>query len=184
MTPPTSQSKAAKPQILSPADAKRLANRTAFPFQIPQPSNLDPNASTKTSTPGPSLAPKGHIRSFFSHLRNRYASLPTPVKHTCRVLRVLAPLVPISLFFSEHVMQIMWVRGPSMTPYLNEDYDQMQTKSDMVLVNMSSLSRFWPWNRTIRLERGMVVTFRYECFYSVISVWPVRRLIFYSFTCV
>lgn len=58
-------------------------------------------------------------------------------------------------------MQVMWVRGPSMTPYLNEDYDQMQTKSDMVLVNMSSLSRFWPWNRTIRLERGMVVTFRY-----------------------
>lgn len=161
MPPPSPQSKAAKPQVLSPADAKRLANRTAFPFKIPQSSTPDPNASTKAPAVGPSLAPKGPIRSLFSRLRNRYASLPRPVKHTCRVLRVLAPLVPISLFFSEHVMQVMWVRGPSMTPYLNEDYDQMQTKSDMVLVNMSSLSRFWPWNRTIRLERGMVVTFRY-----------------------
>ncbi|PYI06032.1 LexA/Signal peptidase [Aspergillus sclerotiicarbonarius CBS 121057] len=72
----------------------------------------------------------------------------------------LLPLVPIGLFFSEHVLQVMWVRGPSMTPYLNEDYEQMQTKSDVVLVNMWGGGGLWPWERKRRLERGIVVTFR------------------------
>jgi hypothetical protein len=56
----------------------------------------------------------------------------------------------------------MWVRGPSMTPFLNEDYDAMHTKSDMVLVNMWPFGGAgWPWERKRRLERGMVVTFRW-----------------------
>jgi inner membrane protease subunit 2 len=74
----------------------------------------------------------------------------------------LLPLIPISLFFSEHVLQVMWVKGPSMTPYLNEDYDQMHTKSDIVLVNMWSMHRILPWKNHRKLERGMVVTFRYR----------------------
>jgi inner membrane protease subunit 2 len=57
-------------------------------------------------------------------------------------------------------MQVMWVRGPSMTPYLNEDYDQMQTKSDMVLVNMWSWGGLLPFRKERKLERGTVVTFR------------------------
>ncbi|GKZ67942.1 hypothetical protein AnigIFM50267_002498 [Aspergillus niger] len=101
--------------------------------------------------------PKSHPRpSFFSHLRNSFASLPRPF----RFMGTLLPLIPIGLFFSEHVCQVMWVRGPSMTPYLNEDYDQMQTKSDIVLVNMWGGGGLWPWERKRRLERGMVVTFR------------------------
>jgi hypothetical protein len=47
-----------------------------------------------------------------------------------------------------------------MTPYLNEEYPENHTKSDMVLVSMMP-SRVWPWEQTRRLERGMVVTFRY-----------------------
>lgn len=90
-----------------------------------------------------------------------------------RGARALIPLIPISLFFSEHVLQIMWVKGPSMTPYLNEDYDQMQTKSDMVLVNMWSMHRLLPWKDKRRLERGMVVTFRYE-FSNPESIHPQR----------
>ncbi|RHZ44044.1 putative mitochondrial inner membrane protease subunit Imp2 [Aspergillus thermomutatus] len=55
----------------------------------------------------------------------------------------------------------MWVRGPSMTPFLNEDYETMHTKSDMVLVNMWPFGGAgWPWERKRRLERGMIVTFR------------------------
>jgi signal peptidase I len=57
-------------------------------------------------------------------------------------------------------MQVMWVRGPSMTPYLNEDYDQMQTKSDMVLVNMWPWGGILPFRKERKLERGTVVTFR------------------------
>lgn len=56
----------------------------------------------------------------------------------------------------------MWVRGPSMTPYLNEDYEEMHTKSDMVLVNMWPWGGAgWPFGGKRRLERGMVVTFRF-----------------------
>jgi mitochondrial inner membrane protease subunit 2 len=78
-----------------------------------------------------------------------------------RTARIILPLIPVGLFFSEHVMKIMWVSGPSMTPYLNEDFDLMHTKSDIVLVNMWAIHRMLPWKRNHRLERGMVVTFRY-----------------------
>lgn len=57
-----------------------------------------------------------------------------------------------------------------MTPYLNEDYDQMQTKSDIVLVNMWGGGGLWPWERKRRLERGMVVTFRFAHFFPPLSL--------------
>lgn len=50
-----------------------------------------------------------------------------------------------------------------MTPYLNEEYETMQTKRDLVLVNMVPFKgglRSKGKKRT-RLERGMVVMFRY-----------------------
>ncbi|KAL4897351.1 peptidase S24/S26A/S26B/S26C, partial [Aspergillus ambiguus] len=97
----------------------------------------------------------------FATFRARYAALPLPIRSSMRALRLLAPIIPIGLFFSEHVLQVMWVRGPSMTPYLNEDYEEMHTKSDMVLVNMWPWGGSgWPWERKRRLERGMIVTFR------------------------
>ncbi|KAJ5793528.1 hypothetical protein N7457_000127 [Penicillium paradoxum] len=114
------------------------------------------------ATAGPALLkPKPRpFFSLFSVLRQRFSALPSPVRRACGTLRWLAPIIPIGLFFPEHVMQVMWVRGPSMTPYLNEDYAQTQTQSDMVLVSM------WPWGSIIpfqkerKLERGMIVTFR------------------------
>ncbi|RAK98217.1 putative mitochondrial inner membrane protease subunit Imp2 [Aspergillus ibericus CBS 121593] len=119
----------------------------------PQPQSQSPSASQ----PQPQAQKRP---SFFAHLRNTYASLPRPYRTTFRFMGTLLPLVPIGLFFSEHVLQVMWVRGPSMTPYLNEDYENMQTKSDVVLVNMWGGGGVWPWERRRRLERGMVVTFR------------------------
>lgn len=98
--------------------------------------------------------------SFRSRLRARYAALPVSVRWTARALRTIAPIVPVGIFFSEHVLQLMWVAGPSMTPYLNENYEQTQTESDVILVNLWPWGTTWPWNRTRRLERGMVVTFR------------------------
>lgn len=49
-----------------------------------------------------------------------------------------------------------------MTPYLNEGYEKTHTNSDVVLVSMWPWTS-WPWNweKRRRLERGMVVTFRY-----------------------
>lgn len=150
-------------RILSPNAAKNLAQKKKpVPGGTGQGQNqtLSAQSTPEPNIQGPKLTPKRPFSAFFSNLRQRYAALPRPVQRTCRGLRILAPLVPISLFFSEHVMQVMWVRGPSMTPYLNEDYHENHTKSDMVLVSMMP-SRVWPWERTRRLERGMVVTFRY-----------------------
>ncbi|KAE8351349.1 peptidase S24/S26A/S26B/S26C [Aspergillus coremiiformis] len=127
-----------------------------FPALTPEAVKLrlknTPRLSRAPSTP--STAPPPRKPSFFSNFRSRYA---TPI----RVFRILAPIVPISLFFYEHVLGFVWVSGPSMTPYLNEDYDQMHTKRDVVLVNMWPWGGAgWPWERVRRLERGMIVTFR------------------------
>ncbi|KAK2734531.1 hypothetical protein FQN55_002642 [Onygenales sp. PD_40] len=70
----------------------------------------------------------------------------------CRtVALVVVPVSLISLAATEHLAQVMWVNGPSMTPYLNEDFAEMQTSKDAVLVKR--------WKPAEGLRRGMVVTF-------------------------
>ncbi|KKK15862.1 mitochondrial inner membrane protease subunit Imp2, partial [Aspergillus rambellii] len=132
----------------SSSSSSLSSSSSATTPQNSSPTNPQSNPAGK---PGPSM---------FSFFRNRYTSFSSPSRRSFRVLRILAPIIPIGLFFSEHVLQVMWVRGPSMTPYLNEDYEQMHTKSDMVLVNMWPFGGAgWPWERKRRLERGMVVPF-------------------------
>jgi mitochondrial inner membrane protease subunit 2 len=114
--------------------------------------------------------------SFRSRFRARYAALPVSVRWSLRALRTIAPIVPVGIFFSEHILQLMWVAGPSMTPYLNENYEQTQTESDVILVNLWPWGTLWPWNRTRTLERGMIVTFRYVHFTSLIPMWEVSLL--------
>lgn len=53
-----------------------------------------------------------------------------------------------------------------MTPYLNEEYAQTQTKSDMVMVSMWPWGSILPFKKERKLERGMIVTFRW--------VFPMR----------
>ncbi|KAJ5950193.1 Peptidase S24/S26A/S26B [Penicillium vulpinum] len=120
---------------------------------------------------GPSLS-KEPRASLISHLltniRQRISALPYPVRRVCRTFRWAVPMLPIALFFPEHVMQVMWVRGPSMTPYLNEEYAETQTKSDIVMVNMWPWGSLTPFKNERKLERGMIVTFRW--------VFPMRIL--------
>jgi len=178
---PKSQPKEAKPKprVLTPQDAKLRALRDSKPIAQPDNNPISQYASLeqrKELNKGPRLSSRWNLSSAFSRLRQRYASLPYPVRRTCRMFRIFGPLLPISLFFSEHVAQIMWVRGPSMTPYLNEDYDQMQTKSDMVLVNMWPWAWTFPWQRSKTLERGMIVTFRSPANSSHIAIKRVIGL--------
>lgn len=127
----------------------------------PRPRQPRPHPQSQTRPKSTTTSPPPSSRSFLSSLRSQLASLPPPLRRTLRALRIAAPLLPIGLFFSEHICQIMWVRGPSMTPCLNEEYDTFHNKSDMVLVNMWPFGGAgWPWQRQRRLERGMVVTFR------------------------
>ncbi|KXG46593.1 Peptidase S24/S26A/S26B [Penicillium griseofulvum] len=148
----------AKPQrprgtVPTPNSRYRVHVREEPKPQIPDPITYEgPSLSKPKRTP--------FISHFLTNLRQRISALPYPVRRACRTLRWAAPMLPIALFFPEHVMQVMWVRGPSMTPYLNEEYAQTQTKSDIVMVNM------WPWGSIVpfkkerKLERGMIVTFR------------------------
>lgn len=115
--------------------------------------------------------------SFRSRFRARYAALPVSVRWTFRALRTIAPIVPVGIFFSEHILQLMWVAGPSMTPYLNENYEQTQTESDVILVNLWPWGTLWPWNRTRTLERGMIVTFRYVPCASISRKFFKKRLV-------
>ncbi|KAJ5815856.1 Peptidase S24/S26A/S26B [Penicillium robsamsonii] len=113
---------------------------------------------------GPALSKQRRTPAFISHfltnIRQRISTLPYPVRRAYRTLRWTVPILPIALFFPEHVMQVMWVRGPSMTPYLNEDYATTQTKSDIVMVNMWPWGSIMPFKKDRKLERGMIVTFR------------------------
>jgi inner membrane protease subunit 2 len=120
---------------------------------------------------GPSLSQHRRtpfISHFLTNLRQRISALPYPVRRACSTLRWVAPVLPIALFFPEHVMQVMWVRGPSMTPYLNEEYAQTQTKSDIVAVNMWPWGSIMPFRKERKLERGMVVTFR--CVFALVFI--------------
>jgi mitochondrial inner membrane protease subunit 2 len=148
-----------KPRVISPSELKKRLPSTRGPHPSSFSKSSSPIDLPDFSLPSSQERPTAWS-SFLSRFRARYAALPTPVRRTARVLRTLAPIVPIGIFFSEHVLQVMWVRGPSMTPYLNENYAQMQTESDIVLVNVWPWGSTWPWNRARRLERGMVVTFQ------------------------
>lgn len=167
--PPTGKT-ASRFRVLAPEMAKIRSSKASVPPTTPpsasasaNPSPSLPRTQTQPQAQTPTQSPPHPTRPSLSSLfRARYATLPKPIRRTFRVLRILAPIVPIGIFFSEHVLQVMWVRGPSMTPFLNEDYDAMHTKSDLVLVNMWPFGGAgWPWERKRRLERGMVVTFRW-----------------------
>ncbi|ODM14850.1 hypothetical protein SI65_09602 [Aspergillus cristatus] len=155
-----------KPRVLAPEVAKSRSSKPSA--SSPSPSEPAAASSSAANQSHPHTFSHSHPSnttykrpSFFSRFRKTYTTLPSQVRTTARVLRFLVPAIPIGIFFSEHVFQVMWVRGPSMTPYLNEDYETMHTKSDMVLVNMWPWGGSgWPWERKRRLERGMVVTFR------------------------
>ena len=131
-----------------------------FPEEFPA-AAADPSSSSRSS-----------IWSKFTHLFSgpSYTSSSRPRirpprvrSRTVRSLQLLIALFPIGIFLTEHIAQVMWVRGPSMSPCLNEGYEYTNTESDMVLVNMLPFKaglRTFGKKRT-RLERGMIVTFWY-----------------------
>ncbi|KAL5336118.1 peptidase S24/S26A/S26B/S26C [Aspergillus crustosus] len=159
-----------KVRVLSPESARERAfNLPKFPSEATKPPSAPPShpqpppSSPLPSTPHPSSSKPRF--SFLTFLRAGYASLPRPARTTLRTLKYLAPILPIGLFIREHVIQAVYVNGPSMTPYLNEKYETMHTKKDWLLINMwpfggTGFSLPWGPERKRRLERGMIVMFR------------------------
>lgn len=149
-------------RVLKPNDAKVLSRqKTVSERKAAQTRLTEEYASLRLqSKPASKAGPRLFRKSILSRVRERIAAIPSPIRRTFRVLGALSPIIPIAVAFHEHVMQTMWVKGPSMTPYLNEDWAQTHVQRDLLLVNLW-LRQGLPWkNRSIRLERGMVVSFR------------------------
>ena len=93
------------------------------------------------------------------------SSAPPVHNKTRHFLRVVLPLLSIGLFTHDYCTQVLWVRGPSMSPCLNEGYEHTNTESDMVLVNMLPFNLGLKIFGKTKLERGMIVTFWYARFF-------------------
>ncbi|KAI0457673.1 mitochondrial inner membrane protease subunit 2 [Xylaria acuta] len=63
---------------------------------------------------------------------------------------MFAATVPIVISFNTFVLELAWIRGASMYPFLNSEKDQT-TREDIV-VNVK-------YNAQYALQRGMIVTF-------------------------
>ncbi|KAJ6151460.1 peptidase S24/S26A/S26B/S26C [Penicillium chermesinum] len=156
-----------EPRVLDPLDAKllsqqasageRAAKRDAANARLAEEyASLRLGATPSSATEGPSLARRSWIPSALSSF---YKGL-SPEPDTSPAESFAPPLFPIYWAFNEYVMHTLWVNGPSMTPYLNEDWPEMHTQRDLLLMN-SSLWTGFPWNTKVaRLERGMVVSFQ------------------------
>lgn len=63
---------------------------------------------------------------------------------------MFAASIPVVISFNTFVLELAWIRGASMYPFLNSEKDQT-TRQDVV-VNFK-------YNAQYALQRGMVVTF-------------------------
>lgn len=61
--------------------------------------------------------------------------------------------IPVVIFIKDHVCELTTIRGPSMSPFFNERYNET-TKGDICLA--------WKMNAQKNLKRGQIVTFRWE----------------------
>lgn len=66
-------------------------------------------------------------------------------------LFVTLPWIPVVIFVKDYGFEIVRVRGPSMSPYFNERYNETQW-SDICLAQ-----KLWAQKN---LSRGMIVTFQ------------------------
>lgn len=126
--------------------------RTRRPLPEPR---LPPKPASRTA-PSPSLPHQQPARPTLPAVEVASLSQQTVfsliLRYLGRGIAYGAAATPF-IFFWDHCFQLIWIRGPSMAPYLNEDYGTMQTQRDCVLVNK--------WAPAMDLQRGMVVMFPY-----------------------
>jgi len=75
-------------------------------------------------------------------------------------LFTLATWIPAVIFFNENIGELATINGPSMYPYLNTSFNEDLTR-DVCWVNK--------WNPTRKLERGMIVWFRWV--WETLTLW-------------
>ncbi|CAN8102265.1 unnamed protein product [Discula destructiva] len=77
-------------------------------------------------------------------------STPPFVKDFSRYLFICLGWLPVVLFVNNHVFEVTMIRGPSMSPFFNERYNET-TWGDICLAKKFKVQE--------NLERGMIITF-------------------------
>jgi mitochondrial inner membrane protease subunit 2 len=156
-----------------------------------RPSDLPPTKPTLPSTPSteppipkkPSrftllrLSISRFSASFFRQIHQQYARLPQPIRHTVSFLYllgiVITLLAPPAIVFRNHFYDIIRVTGPSMSPYLNTDFEDGTTgvhditkSTDRILLKL--------YRPRSDLRRGMVVAFRTP---HDPEKWAIKRIV-------
>jgi hypothetical protein len=88
--------------------------------------------------------------SRLSRMFNRARMYAPDARDASFYLFGFATWIPAFIFVNSHVAELSWIKGPSMYPYLNTDYNRT-TKQDMCIN--------WKWAPLKGLQRGMIVTF-------------------------
>ncbi|KAI1431508.1 mitochondrial carrier [Xylaria sp. CBS 124048] len=86
------------------------------------------------------------IRSIWTRFRQRHAQLG----RFSYYVFMFAASVPVVISFNTFILELAWIRGASMYPFLNPEKDQ--TTREDVVVNFK-------YNAQYALQRGMIVTF-------------------------
>jgi inner membrane protease subunit 2 len=85
---------------------------------------------------------------------------PSLARLTALRLFGFATWIPVIAMFNLHVAELTFVDGASMYPLINDDKDSTLRRD--VILN-------WKWSPQENLERGMVVTLRYE--QTLLKAW-------------
>jgi mitochondrial inner membrane protease subunit 2 len=108
------------------------------------------------------------FRSLWARTASRYRPYVPYLKYPL----IAATWVPVFIWFTTNIAETTTINGASMTPFFNDRYNQ-SLKRDLCLNLKYRGARE-------KLQRGMIVTFRYSvCFYSC-SLFVKRGLVYTS----
>lgn len=116
-------------------------------------------------------------KSFLYRLRNQYRRLPGPFRRTISFVYhlgvLLALVVPPGIILRNHFYDIIRVTGPSMSPYLNPDFEDGATGArDISKSTDKILLKLYRPHEDLR--RGMVVAFRKP---HDPEEWAIKRIV-------
>ncbi|ERF76871.1 hypothetical protein EPUS_02582 [Endocarpon pusillum Z07020] len=117
------------------------------------------------------------LASFLRQVHKQHARLPQPIRYTINFIYLLgvafALIVPPVIVFRNHFYDIIRVTGPSMSPYLNTDFEDGATSvhditrsTDRILLKL--------YRPRYDLRRGMVVAFRTP---HDPERWAIKRIV-------
>jgi hypothetical protein len=92
----------------------------------------------------------GMAFSNFSRIYSRVRRYVPDGRATSFYLFGFATWIPAMIFVNSHLLELCWINGRSMYPYLNTDFHRNKKKD---------LCISWKWKPMEGLQRGMIVTF-------------------------